>query len=105
MDITEALEQSQPGLVARVKDAIHQHKLNQRSEQTYLHWITRFVLFTDLKDPDALANEDRQQFLDYLSDRMRLSRARFNQANQALAFFYEDVLGKASTAGSGCAAA
>ncbi|WP_296933977.1 site-specific integrase [uncultured Marinobacter sp.] len=105
MDITEALEQSQPGLVARIKDAIHKHKLNQRSEQTYLHWITRFVLFTDLKDPDALANEDRQQFLDYLSDRMRLSRARFNQANQALAFFYEDVLGKTPVGNNGCAAA
>ncbi|MCD1646155.1 site-specific integrase [Marinobacter adhaerens] len=105
MDITEALEQSQPGLVARVKDAIHKHKLNHRSEQTYLHWITRFVLFTDLKDPDALANEDRQLFLEYLSDRMRVSRARFNQASQALAFFYEDVLGRTSTGNDGCAAA
>ncbi|QTN42738.1 site-specific integrase [Marinobacter salsuginis] len=105
MDITEALEQSQPGLVARVKDAIHQHKLNQRSEQTYLHWITRFVLFSDMKDPDALANEDRQKFLDYLNERMRVSRARFNQASQALAFFYEDVLGKAPAGDNGCAAA
>jgi|25_taG_2_1085351.scaffolds.fasta_scaffold01748_4 hypothetical protein len=105
MDITEALNQSQPGLVRRVKDAIHKHKLNQRSEQTYLHWITRFVLFHNLKDPETLANEDRQLFLEYLTDRMRVSRARFNQASQALAFFYEDVLGKASTAGNGCAAA
>ncbi|MDX1560579.1 MAG: site-specific integrase [Marinobacter sp.] len=106
MDITEALEQSQPGLVGRVKDAIHKHKLNQRSEQTYLHWITRFVLFSDLKDPDALANEDRQRFLEYLTNGMRVSRARFNQASQALQFFYEDVLGKAIPAGdNGCAAA
>ena len=105
MDITEALEQSQPGLVARVKDAIHEQKLNQRSEQTYLHWITRFVLFSDMKDPDALANEDRQQFLEYLSDRLRVSRARFNQASQALAFFYEDVLGKTPAGDNGCAAA
>lgn len=105
MDITEALEQSQPGLVARVKDAIHKHQLNQRSEQTYLHWITRFVLFSNLKDPDTLANEDRQLFLEYLSDRMRVSRARFNQASQALAFFYEDVLGRTSDENTGCAAA
>ncbi|AXS83930.1 MULTISPECIES: site-specific integrase [Marinobacter] len=105
MDITEALEQSQPGLVGRVKDAIRKHQLNQRSEQTYLHWITRFVLFHDPKNPEALANEDRQLFLDYLSDRLRVSRARFNQASQALAFFYEDVLGKASMDSTGCAAA
>src|SRR6056297_3051913 len=101
MDITEALEQSQPGLVDRVKDAIRKHQLNQRSEQTYLHWITRFVLFSELKDPDALANEDRQRFLEYLNDRMRVSRARFNQASQALTFFYEDVLGKTSAGDNG----
>ncbi|MBU2953103.1 site-specific integrase [Marinobacter sp. F3R08] len=105
MDITEALEQSQPGLVARVKDAIHKHSLNQRSEQTYLHWISRFVLFNDLKDPDALVNEDRRLFLEYLSDRIRVSRARLNQASQALTFFYEDVLGKTSAENKGCAAA
>ena len=105
MEFTEALEQSQPGLVGRGKDAIHKHKLNHRSEQTYLHWITRFVLFSDLKDPDALANEDRQRFLEYLTNGMRVSRARFNQASQALAFFYEDVLGKTSAGDNGCAAA
>lgn len=105
MEITEALEQSQPGLVGRVKDAIDKHHLNHRAEQTYLHWISRFVLFNGMKDPEALADEDRQQFLAYLTDRLRVSRARFNQASQALTFFYVDVLGKASGAGNGCAAA
>lgn len=95
MEITQALEQSQPGLVGRVKDAIRAQHLNQRAEQNYLHWITRFVLFHDLKDPETLACEDRQVFLSYLSDRIEISRARLNQATQALTFFYEDVLGKA----------
>lgn len=94
MDMTEALEQSQPGLVGRVNDAIRKHDLNQRAEQTYLHWISRFVLFHGLKDPDNLATADRQLFLSYLKDRIQLSRARLNQASQALTFFYEDVLGK-----------
>ncbi|MBW7471511.1 site-specific integrase [Marinobacter sp. M216] len=96
MDITQALEQSQPGLVGRVKNAIRTQHLNQRAEQNYLHWITRFVLFHDMKDPETLAGEDRQLFLSYLSDRVEISRARLNQASQALTFFYEDVLGKAS---------
>ncbi|AZT85470.1 integrase [Marinobacter sp. NP-4(2019)] len=94
MDITEALEQSQPGLVGRVNEAIQKHQLNQRAEQTYLHWISRFVLFHELKDPQNLETGDRQLFLTYLKDRIQLSRARLNQASQALTFFYEDVLGK-----------
>ncbi|MGM0768525.1 MAG: site-specific integrase [Pseudomonadota bacterium] len=94
MNITEALEQSRPGLVGRVNDAIRKHQLNQRAEQTYLHWISRFVLFHGLKDPENLVTDDLQQFLCYLKDRIQLSRARLNQASQALHFFYEDVLGK-----------
>ncbi len=94
MSFTQALEQSQPGLVRRVTDAIQTQQLNQRAEQTYLHWINRFVLFHDLKDPDTLELEDQQRFLSYLSERMRVSRARLNQARQALSFFYEQVLGK-----------
>lgn len=96
MDMTEALEQSQPGLVGRITDAIRKHQLTHRSEQTYLHWITRFVLFNDLKDPETLADADRREFLAYLSEQIRVSRARLNQASQALTFFYDDVLGNAS---------
>ncbi|MDC0662892.1 site-specific integrase [Marinobacter sp. SS21] len=94
MHLIEALEHSQPGLLSRVTLAIHKHQLNQRTEQNYLHWITRFVLFHDQKDVEMLEQDDRQQFLSYLRDRIQVSRARLNQARQALTFFYEDVLGK-----------
>lgn len=99
MDITEALEQSQPGLLKRVTQAMQKHHLNMRTEQTYLHWITRFVLFHGLKSPEALERDDQQLFLTYLSDRIWVSRARLNQARQALTFFYEDVLKKQAEIG------
>lgn len=92
MYLTEALEQSEPGLFKRVRNAIRKQRLNQRTEQTYLHWISRFVLFHQPKTPEALESDDQQVFLLYLQDRIQLSRARLNQARQALAFFYEDVL-------------
>lgn len=104
MDITEALEQSCPGMIGQVQAAIRKRELNQRAEQTYLHWISRFVLFHDLKDPDNLAEEDQKQFLTYLSDKIRVSRARLNQASQALSFFYEDVLGRPAAAADSAAA-
>lgn len=94
MATTQVLEQSWPGLVQRITHAIHERHLNQRAEQIYLHWISRFLLFNEAKDPEALGREEQQRFLSYLQDGMRLSRARLNQARQALHFFYEDVLGK-----------
>lgn len=103
MQLIEALEHSQPGLLNRVTLAIRKHQLNQRTEQNYLHWITRFVLFHDLKDVETLEGDDRQQFLSYLGDRIEVSRARLNQARQALTFFYEDVLGKREAAATAAA--
>ena len=94
MDITEALEQSRPGLVNLVQAAINKRELNQQAEQTYLHWISRYVLFHDLKDPDTLSDDDQARFFAYLNEQLRVSRARLNQARQALEFFYDDVLSK-----------
>ncbi len=96
MEISQALEQSQPGLVKRVTDVIRQRELNHRSEQTYLHWISRFVLFHDLTDPSLLEEQDRQEFLDYLISQVQVSRARLNQARQALQFLYTEVLANQS---------
>lgn len=100
MDTTEALEQSQPGLLSRVTGAIRKHHLNHRAEQTYLHWISRFVLFHNLKNPETLQPDDQQMFLSYLTERLQVSRARLNQAKQALAFFYKDVLGRTGPEGT-----
>lgn len=97
MNISEALERSRPGIVNDVKAAIRKRQLNQRAEQTYLHWISRFVLFHDIKDPDNLAEEAQKLFLDYLREKIRVSRARLNQATLALSFFYEEVLGIPAT--------
>ncbi|TGN38872.1 phage integrase N-terminal SAM-like domain-containing protein [Marinobacter confluentis] len=92
MEISQALEHSQPGLVKRLTTATRQHQLNYRSEQTYLHWISRFVLFHDLTDPALLKADDRRLYLDYLTAQVKVSRARLNQATQALAFLYSEVL-------------
>ncbi|WP_203142188.1 site-specific integrase [Marinobacter mangrovi] len=94
MSMTEALDQSQSGLLSRVRRAIQTHKLNLRTEQTYLHWITRYMMFHDLRDPAELGESEQQLFLGYLQERMRVSQARLNQARQALAFFYEEVVGQ-----------
>lgn len=96
MTLITALEQSRTGLVARISTAIREQDLNQRAEQNYLHWINRFVLFHDCEDPETMDGEDCEAFLNYLEERMGASRAKLNQARRALAFFFEEVLGKRS---------
>lgn len=94
MHLTEALEQTRPGLLKRIQVAAQHQQFNQRTRQSYLHWISRFVMFHESKTPETLVSEDRQAFLCYLRDRAQISRAKMNQASQALAFFFEQVLGK-----------
>ena len=90
--MTEALEQSRPGLMARFTKAVQQHQFSPRTRQQYLHWVTRFVVFHDLQDPTALSQRHIASFLEHLQHHLKLSRARFNQALTALAFLYADVL-------------
>lgn len=92
MTMKEALEQSRPGLLAGVSNAVRLQQFSPRTQQLYLHWITQFVIFHDLKDPTALSRPHIQSFLDHLKSHWQLSRARLNQALQALAFLYEQVL-------------
>lgn len=94
MHLTETLEQTRPHLLRRIQAAVQKQQLNQRTRQSYLHWISCFVMFHESKSPEALEAADQQVFLYYLRDRAQISRAKMNQASQALAFFFEQVLGK-----------
>ncbi len=94
MELTEALEQTEPGLFAQVESAIFHQQLNLRAQRTYLHWIGRFVLFHQPRTPETLEWADKQAFLHHLQDQAQLSRARLNQARQAVTFFLTEVLQK-----------
>lgn len=88
----EALEQSRPGLLARICNAVQQRQFSARTEHLYLHWITRFVVYHDMQDPTGLSQLHIASFLEHLKHHLKLSRARLNQALKALAFLYEEVL-------------
>lgn len=88
----ETIEQSRPGLLASICAAVQQRQFSSRTEHLYLHWITRFLVYHDLQDPASLSQPHVTRFLDHLEHQWRLSRARLNQALNALVFLYEEVL-------------
>jgi len=94
MDNAEALDQSQSGLLYQVQKIVKNQHFNIRTEQTYQHWITQYIFFNDLKNPASLSENNVQKFLKYLAVNIGLSRAKVNQAKEALAFLYEKVLDK-----------
>lgn len=47
----------------RVRDAIRVRHCSRRTEETYTHWIRRFIVFHGKRHPDELGNREISLFL------------------------------------------
>jgi integron integrase len=63
-----------------------------RTEQAYVHWIRRFILFHDKQHPSTLGSRHVAAFLTHLATRDDVSASTQNQALNALVFLYSQVL-------------
>ena len=63
-----------------------------RTEQAYIDWIKRFILFHGKRHPNDLAEEEVAQFLTYLARDLAVAPSTQNQALSTLLFLYKQVL-------------
>jgi len=64
-----------------------------RTEQAYLDWIKRFILFQGKRHPAELGAPEVEAFLTHLAVDRGVSASTQNQAKSALLFMYKEVLG------------
>jgi site-specific recombinase XerD len=83
---------SQPGLLAVAREKMRVRHLALRTEQAYLQWLRRYVVFHNRRHPRELGAPEVEQFLTYLAVHRKVSAATQNQALQALLFLYRHVL-------------
>ena len=83
---------NQPGLLAVAREKMRTRHLALRTEQAYLQWLRRYVLFHNRRHPRELGAPQVEQFLTYLAVHRKVSAATQNQALQALLFLYRHVL-------------
>ncbi len=93
-DTTLAWEENLPGLSREFDQAVENQLLSKRTASVYQHWIRQYLTFYELENPKQLSERNVYQFLRYLRKSMSLSRARLNQAKEALIFLYDKVLKK-----------
>lgn len=79
-------------LLDQVRDAIRLKHYSYRTEQTYVGWIRRYILFHDKRHPKDMGNEDVEAFLTHLAVDGNVSASTQNQALSALLFLYRHVL-------------
>lgn len=76
----------------RVREAIRVRHYSLRTEQAYLMWVRRFILFHGKRHPTEMGAAEVGAFLTHLAVDRRVAPATQNQALNALAFLYAKVL-------------
>jgi integron integrase len=75
-----------------VRDAIRRRHYSLRTEDTYVHWIKRFIYFSGKRHPAELGSAEVTAFLNHLAREREVAASTQNQALCALLFLYRDVL-------------
>jgi len=76
----------------QVSDAIRVRHYSIRTEQAYIDWIKRFILFHDKKHPKSMAEPEVAAFLTNLAVSRQVAASTQNQALNALVFLYRHGL-------------
>jgi len=82
-----------PKLLDQVRGKIRLKHYSIRTEQAYLDWIKRFILYFDKRHPSEMGSVEVEVFLTYLAVERNVSASTQNQAKSALLFLYKEVLG------------
>lgn len=83
---------SKPKLVDQVRVALGSRHYSKRTEQTYVHWIKRFIFFHKVRHPADMGEGEVNEFLSHLAITENVSASTQNQALSALLFLYRYVL-------------
>jgi integron integrase len=87
------IDARRPRLLDSVREALRTRHYSRRTEQTYVGWITRFILFHDKRHPAEMGADEVGRFLTDLAVNGHVSASTQNQALAALLFLYKEVLG------------
>jgi len=84
---------STPRLLDQVRDAIRVRHYSRRTEDTYVQWIRRFILFHAKRHPRKMDEREITAFLIYLAVQKNVAASTQNQALSALLLLYRKVPG------------
>lgn len=81
-----------PRLLDQLRDALRTRHYSLRTEDAYIRWARRFILFHDKRHPNTMGAEQVVEFLTWLATEQHVSASTQNQAMSALLFLYRVLL-------------
>jgi integron integrase len=79
-------------LLDQVRDVLRVKHYSIRTEQAYVDWITRYILFHAKRHPKDMGAPEIEAFLTHLAVEGNVAASTQNQALSALLFLYREVL-------------
>jgi integron integrase len=89
----QEFNQPPPKLLDRVRTEIRVRHYSIRTEEAYVDWVRRFILFHHKRHPADMGADEVGVFLSYLATERQVAASTQNQAKSALLFLYQKVLG------------
>lgn len=83
---------SRSPFLERIREAIRVRHYSIRTEQTYVEWARRFILYHSKRHPDEMGETEVAAFLTHLAIDRKVAASTQNQALNALVFMYRHVL-------------
>ena len=81
-------------LLDQVTDALRRKHYSIRTENSYVNWIRRFILFHNKRHPNEMGTPEIEAFLTHLAVNEHVAASTQNQAFSALLFLYREVFHK-----------
>ena len=81
-----------PKLLDQVRDKLRVKHYSIRTEQVYVDWIKRYILFHGKRHPKDMGAQDIEAFLTHLAVAGKVAASTQNQAKSAVLFLYREVL-------------
>ncbi len=83
-----------PKLLDRMRDLLRTRHYSIRTEEAYVQWAKRFIVFHQKRHPSSMGAPEVNEFLTHLAVERHVSSSTQGQALAAILFLYRDVLGE-----------
>jgi len=87
-------EKRPPKLLDQQRERIRIKHYSYKTEQSYVQWVKRYILFHNKRHPKDMGEKEIAQFLSHLAMKENVSASTQNQALCATVFLYKHVLKK-----------
>ena len=79
-------------LLDQIRDVMRVKHYSIRTEQAYVNWIKRYILFHGKRHPQEMGVPEIEAFLTHLAVDQEVAASTQNQALNAILFLYREVL-------------